>query len=159
MEWTRRRISDRTRDWLAALPERHGEPDFSLVHGSPREPIWEYIVSVPIARANLALLTTRFGLYGHTHLPMVFAEVDGRVEQIAPGENSSFGLDGRRALVNPGSVGQPRDGIVTASYLLLDTETRRCTWQRARYDVAAVQSAMTDAGLPTRLVDRLSYGL
>jgi predicted phosphodiesterase len=159
MEWTRRRISSRTRDWLAALPERHGEPDFSLVHGSPREPIWEYIVSVPIARANLALLTTPFGLYGHTHLPMVFAEVDGRVEQIAPGEGSSFGLDGRRALVNPGSVGQPRDGIVTASYLLLDTEARRCTWQRARYDVTAVQSAMTDAGLPPRLVERLSYGL
>jgi predicted phosphodiesterase len=159
MEWTRRRISDRTRAWLAALPERHAEGDFSLVHGSPREPIWEYVVSVPIARANLAVLTTPFGLYGHTHLPMVFSEIDGRVEQIAPGESSTFGLDGRRALLNPGSVGQPRDGIVTASYLLVDTESRRCTWQRAGYDIPAVQTAMNDAGLPPRLVDRLSYGL
>jgi predicted phosphodiesterase len=159
MEWTRRRIADRTRDWLSALPDRHTSGDFSLVHGSPREPIWEYIVSVPNARANLAVLTTPFGLYGHTHLPMVFAEHDGRVEQIEPGEGSTFGLDGRRALVNPGSVGQPRDGIPTASYLILDTDARRCTWHRAAYDIAAVQAAMTDAGLPERLVERLSHGL
>jgi predicted phosphodiesterase len=159
MEWTRSRISDRTRDWLAALPERHADDDFGLVHGSPREPTWEYIVSVPVARANLAVLNSPFGLYGHTHLPMVFAEVDGRVEQIEPGAGSTFHLEGRRALINPGSVGQPRDGIVTASYLVLDTASRRCTWHRAAYDIPTVQSAMTDAGLPPRLVDRLSYGL
>jgi diadenosine tetraphosphatase ApaH/serine/threonine PP2A family protein phosphatase len=159
MEWTRRRITPTTRDWLASLPERHTDGDFSLIHGSPREPIWEYIVSVPIARANLALLATPFGLYGHTHQPMVFVEQDGRVEQIAPGEGSTFALDGRRALVNPGSVGQPRDGIPTASYLVLDTEGRRCTWHRTPYDIPAVQAAMRDAGLPVRLVDRLTYGL
>ena len=61
MEWTRRRISGATRDWLAALPERHTDGEFGLVHGSPREPLWEYIVSVPIARASLAALTTPFG--------------------------------------------------------------------------------------------------
>lgn len=159
MEWTRGRIAGSTRAWLAALPERHGEGDFSLVHGSPREPTWEYIVSVPIARANLATLTTSFGLFGHTHLPMVFAEHDGRVEQIEPSDGSSFSLDGRRALVNPGSVGQPRDGIVTASYLVLDTGARRCTWHRTAYDVGSVQAAMSEAGLPARLVERLSYGL
>ena len=159
MEWTRARIAGPTRDWLAALPERHGEGEFSLVHGSPREPTWEYIVSVPIARANLATLTTPFGLFGHTHLPMVFAEHDGRVEQIEPGDGSTLSLDGRRALVNPGSVGQPRDGIVTASYLILDTEARRVTWHRTAYDVASVQAAMADAGLPARLVERLAYGL
>ncbi len=159
MEWTRRRISDATRDWLAALPERHGDGDVSLVHGSPREPTWEYIVSVPIARANLAALTTPLGLYGHTHLPMVFAERDGSVEQVEPAEGSSFSLGGRRALVNPGSVGQPRDGIVSASYLVLDTDAARCTWYRAAYPIGAVQAAMTDAGLPRRLVDRLSFGL
>ena len=159
MEWTRRRISNATRDWLSALPERHAAGDFGLVHGSPREPTWEYIVSVPIARANLATLTTPFGLYGHTHLPMVFAENDGRVEQIEPGDGSTLGLDGRRALVNPGSVGQPRDGIPTASYLVLDTDARLCTWHRTAYDIPAVQAAMADAGLPSRLVERLSYGL
>ncbi len=159
MQWTRRRISGPTRHWLESLPLTHTADRFMLVHGSPREPLWEYIVSVPIARANLAALATPFGLYGHTHLPMVFAEKDGRVEQIEPGTGSSFSLAGRRALVNPGSVGQPRDGITTASYLLIDTDAERCTWQRTPYDIEAVQATMTKAGLPRRLVERLAYGL
>jgi predicted phosphodiesterase len=159
MEWTRRRIADETRDWLAALPVRHADGAFGLVHGSPREPLWEYIVSVPIARANLAALTTPIGLFGHTHLPMVFTERDGAVEQIEPAEGSTFTLAGGRALINPGSVGQPRDGIVTSSYLVIDTEAGQCTWRRTPYDIRAVQGAMRDAGLPGRLVERLAYGL
>ena len=159
MEWTRGRFNNASRDWLTALPVRHTEGQFGLVHGSPREPLWEYIVSVPVARANLAALTTDFGLYGHTHLPMVYAEHDGGVEQIEPAAGSSFSLIGRRALINPGSVGQPRDGIVTASYLVLDTDAGQCTWRRTPYDIAAVQDAMRAAGLPSRLVERLSYGL
>jgi diadenosine tetraphosphatase ApaH/serine/threonine PP2A family protein phosphatase len=159
MEWTRGRINDATRDWLTALPVRHTEGQFGLVHGSPREPLWEYIVSVPVARANLAALTTDFGLFGHTHLPMVYAEHDGGVEQIEPAAGSIFSLAGRRALINPGSVGQPRDGIVTASYLVFDTDAGQCTWRRTPYDIDAVQVAMRAAGLPGRLVERLSYGL
>ena len=159
MEWTRSRISDGTRDWLTALPERHAEGDFGLVHGSPREPLWEYIVSVPIARASLAALTTPYGLYGHTHLPMIFAERDGSVEQIEPAEGSTLTLAGARALINPGSVGQPRDGILTASFLVLDTDAGQCTWRRAPYDIGSVQAAMVDARLPKRLVERLSFGL
>jgi diadenosine tetraphosphatase ApaH/serine/threonine PP2A family protein phosphatase len=159
MEWTRRRIAKGTRDWLAALPERRTEGQFGLVHGSPRDPLWEYIVSVPIARANINVLTTPFGLYGHTHLPMIFAELDGSVEQIEPADGSSFTLADRRALINPGSVGQPRDGIVTSSFMIIDTDAGRCTWHRVPYDIEAVQAAMTEARLPRRLVERLSYGL
>ena len=159
MEWTRSRISKDSRDWLAALTERHAEGEFSLVHGSFREPLWEYIVSVPVARANLSALTTDWGLHGHTHVPVVYSERDGQVEQIAPRPGSTFGLTGRRALLNPGSVGQPRDGIVTASYLVLDTDAGRSTWSRVAYDIAKVQAAMTEAGLPRRLVERLSYGV
>jgi diadenosine tetraphosphatase ApaH/serine/threonine PP2A family protein phosphatase len=159
MEWTRTRIGNATRDWLAALPERHTEAPFGMVHGSPREPLWEYIVSVPVARANLALLTTPIGLFGHTHLPMVFVEDDGAIEQIEPANGSTFALDGRKALINPGSVGQPRDGIPTASHMVIDTEAERCTWYRTAYDVAKVQQQMEDVGLPDRLVQRLSYGL
>jgi predicted phosphodiesterase len=159
MEWTRARIGDTTREWLAALPERHTETSFGMVHGSPREPLWEYIVSVPVARTNLGLLTTPIGLFGHTHLPMVFVEDDGTVEQIEPSDGSTFALNGRKALINPGSVGQPRDGIPTAGHMVLDTDEQRCTWYRTAYDVEAVQGAMRDAGLPDRLVQRLSYGL
>ena len=159
MEWTRDRIAGTTRDWLAALPERHTDAEFGLVHGSPREPLWEYIVSVPVARANLASLTTPFGLFGHTHLPMIFTERDGAIEQIEPTEGSSYTLGSDRALINPGSVGQPRDGIVTASFMVIDTDAGLCTWHRIPYDIESVQAAMTAARLPRRLIDRLSFGL
>jgi diadenosine tetraphosphatase ApaH/serine/threonine PP2A family protein phosphatase len=159
MEWTRRRISDATRGWLAGLPVRHRTAEFSLVHGSERDPVWEYVTSVPIAQANLAVLGTRFGLHGHTHLPMAWAERDRTVEAIAPGPGSTFQLTDDRALLNPGSVGQPRDGVPTASYLLIDDAAGLCTWRRVAYDIAAVQAAMLEAGLPRRLADRLSFGL
>jgi diadenosine tetraphosphatase ApaH/serine/threonine PP2A family protein phosphatase len=159
MEWTRGRISASTRRWLTDLPARHRVGEYSLVHGSERDPVWEYVTSVPVARANLAVLATRFGLHGHTHLPMAWAERDGRVEAISPGPGSTFQLTADRALLNPGSVGQPRDGDPTAGYLLLDDETGLCTWQRVAYDIPAVQAAMLDAGLPRRLADRLGFGL
>ena len=159
MEWTRRRISDATKSWLAALPGRQRVAEFSLVHGSERDPVWEYVTSVPVARANLAVLQTRFGLHGHTHLPMAWAERDGRVDAIAPSADSTFQLTLERALLNPGSVGQPRDGDPTACYLVIDEDAGLCTWRRVAYDVPAVQAAMLDAGLPRRLADRLGFGL
>ena len=159
MEWTRRRISDATRAWLAALEPSRDEAGWLLVHGSPRDPTWEYVVSVPIARANFAEMAGSVALHGHTHLPMAWVEHDGRVEAIAPGTGSTLRLDGRRALLNPGSVGQPRDGDPTASYLVLDPEAGSCEWRRAAYDVEAVGAAMREAGLPRRLADRLRYGI
>jgi diadenosine tetraphosphatase ApaH/serine/threonine PP2A family protein phosphatase len=158
MEWTRRRISATTRSWLADLPARHSGGEFSLVHGSERDPVWEYITSVPVARASLALLTSRFGLHGHTHLPMAWAERDGRIEAIAPTAGSTFQLTDR-ALLNPGSVGQPRDGVPTASYLVVDDAAGSCTWHRVPYDIPGVQTSMLDVGLPPRLAERLQYGL
>jgi diadenosine tetraphosphatase ApaH/serine/threonine PP2A family protein phosphatase len=158
IEWTRSRISAKTRAWLEELPERLVETDYTLVHGSPREPLWEYITSSPVARANLTFVTTRFALHGHTHLPIVWAEEDGRIVSIAPGDGSTFTLDGR-ALLNPGSVGQPRDGIPESSCMVIDSDRDLVTWHRVPYDIETVQAAMRDAGLPTRLVERLSYGI
>jgi predicted phosphodiesterase len=158
VEWTRTRISATTRSWLMALPERLLEADYTLVHGSPREPLWEYITSSPVARANLSFMTTRFGLHGHTHLPIVWAEDDGRIELISPGGGSTFDLRGR-ALLNPGSVGQPRDGIPDAGYMVIDSDAARVSWHRVPYDIEAVQTQMRKVGLPSRLVERLSYGV
>lgn len=158
IEWTRTRISASTRAWLESLPERLVETDYTLVHGSPREPLWEYITSSPVARANLSFVTTRFALHGHTHLPIVWAEEDGRIVSIAPGDGSTFTLDGR-ALLNPGSVGQPRDGIPESSCMVIDSDRDVVTWHRVPYDIETVQAAMRDAGLPSRLVERLSYGI
>jgi diadenosine tetraphosphatase ApaH/serine/threonine PP2A family protein phosphatase len=159
IEWTRGAISEATRAWLSALPEFVTETDYTLVHGSPREPLWEYITSSPVARANLAFITTRYGLHGHTHLPVVWADDDGTIQPIAPGHGSTFALGPRRALLNPGSVGQPRDGNPDAGYMVLDTDADRVTWHRVPYDIVAVQRAMRGAGLPGRLVERLSYGI
>jgi diadenosine tetraphosphatase ApaH/serine/threonine PP2A family protein phosphatase len=159
MEWTRRRIRPSTREWLSALPERRSLDGCELVHGSPREPLWEYVTSGPVARANLALLTERIGLHGHTHIPVAWIEDDDRLDLVGPGRESSLDLHGRRALVNPGSVGQPRDGDPDASFMVLDPEAGTVTWHRVPYDVAAVQAAMREAGLPPSLVGRLAVGL
>jgi predicted phosphodiesterase len=159
MEWTRRRISSDTRAWLDGLPRTRVEGAFTLVHGSPRDPIWEYVTSLPVARANLAALTTRHGLHGHTHIPICWRDDDGSVEAVSPGDGSSLALDTRPVLLNPGSVGQPRDGDPMASYMVIDTDAGRCTWSRVAYDIAAVQAAMTDERLPERLIARLTYGI
>jgi diadenosine tetraphosphatase ApaH/serine/threonine PP2A family protein phosphatase len=159
MLWTRATISDETRAWLGALPDRLEREDFTLVHGSPRDPIWEYVTSTPVARAGIAALETPGGLHGHTHIPIAYLEDDGRLETMSPGTGSRLAFEGRRVLLNPGSVGQPRDGIPAASWLLLDTDGGSATWQRTAYDVAAVQAAMSRFNLPERLVSRLAYGL
>jgi len=159
MLWTRATISDETRTWLGALPERLVRAGFTLVHGSPRDPIWEYVTSTPVARAGIAAMETACGLHGHTHIPIAYLEDDGRLETMSPGSGSRITFDGRRVLLNPGSVGQPRDGIPAASWLILDTEAGSATWQRTAYDVAEVQREMSRFSLPERLVARLAYGL
>jgi diadenosine tetraphosphatase ApaH/serine/threonine PP2A family protein phosphatase len=159
MEWTRRTIGPRTRDWLEALPERALDGSFTLVHGSPRDPTWEYVTTIPVARVNLAALATPFCLHGHTHLPSVFRDEDGFVEALSPSAGSTLVLDGRPLLANPGSVGQPRDGDPRASALVLDLERGSLTWHRTAYDIAATQKAMRRLKLPDRLVERLDHGL
>jgi diadenosine tetraphosphatase ApaH/serine/threonine PP2A family protein phosphatase len=159
LRWTRSVMTDETTAWLAALPERVERDGYTLVHGSPRDPIWEYVSTTPIARAAMAALTTPAGLHGHTHVPVAYIEDDGRLEVMSPGVGSRLVFDDRRVLLNPGSVGQPRDGIPTASWLLLDTDAGAATWHRTAYDISAVQDAMIEAGLPGRLVMRLSHGL
>jgi diadenosine tetraphosphatase ApaH/serine/threonine PP2A family protein phosphatase len=159
MEWTRNAISSESVGWLRALPDRTTFEACELVHGSPREPLWEYITSVPVARANLAALEQPVGLHGHTHVPVAFLEDDGRVAAVGPGDGSALDLRGRRALLNPGSVGQPRDGDPRASYAIFEPEAGRISWHRVGYDVAGVQAAMRAAGLPPSLAARLSFGL
>jgi predicted phosphodiesterase len=160
MEWTRRRISESTVGWLRALPEHRTERDILLVHGSPRDPIWEYILTAADAKASFAAFTGRLGLFGHTHLPIQWSERGGRVRGHEPGRAAATRFDAAdRVLLNPGSVGQPRDGDPRAAWLELDPDAGSGTWHRVAYDIAAVQAAMRDVGLPIRLVERLSHGL
>jgi diadenosine tetraphosphatase ApaH/serine/threonine PP2A family protein phosphatase len=159
MDWTRNTVSPETVAWLDALPERLPLDGCELVHGSPREPLWEYITSVPAARANLAALEQPIGLNGHTHIPVAFVEDDGRVGAISPHDGSEIELRDRRALLNPGSVGQPRDGDPRASFAIYEPDAARIAWHRVAYDIEAVQAAMQRAGLPPSLATRLSFGL
>lgn len=159
MEWTRNALSAETRAWLEALPERRLESGCDLVHGSPREPLWEYVTSTSVARDSLRLLQVPIGLHGHTHIPVAWVEDGDRVELVRGQPGRRLEIAGRRVLLNPGSVGQPRDGIPDAAYAILDLENRTIEWRRAPYDVAAVQSAMRSVGLPASLAARLAAGL
>ena len=158
MEWTRGAISRSTVAWLAALPERREEGEFTLVHGSPLDPTWEYVTTAASARASIAAISTTHGLNGHTHVPLAFVLDGDRMGQITPGTAPPTQLDGRRLLLNPGSVGQPRDGDPRASYLILDLAARRAEWARVPYDIEAVRARMRAVGLPKRLRDRLLHG-
>lgn len=160
MEWTRSTITDATRAWLSALPERLVRGDWTLVHGSPRDPIWEYITSTAVARDAFTDLDTPHGLHGHTHVPIGFLDDDsGELDVVGPGSGSVLDVGPLRVLLNPGSVGQPRDGIPAASWLVLDTRADTATWGRTAFDIAAVQTSMEALQLPDRLVERLAYGL
>jgi len=158
VEWTARRISPETRAWLAGLPERAELGEITLVHGSLRDPIWEYLMTTSDARASLAALATPYCLYGHTHVPAAWREDDRRVEPLGPSHGSVLSLDGRRLLLNPGSVGQPRDDDPRAGALVLDTKARRVTWHRVAYPIAKTQADIRAAGLPGWLADRLADG-
>jgi diadenosine tetraphosphatase ApaH/serine/threonine PP2A family protein phosphatase len=158
IRWTAGVVDDNARAYLAALPEVRREGELTAVHGSPRDPTWEYITDSEVAKANLASFDTRLCLHGHTHVPVIFCADDGQVRAVGAVPGAPVSVEAGRALVNPGSVGQPRDGNPAASYLVIDTETATAEFRRVSYDVAATQRAMREVDLPPRLVERLSYG-
>ena len=159
VEWTASVMGRPTAEWLRGLPDRRVEDEFTLVHGSPRDPLWEYLFSVASARQNLAAFETRHCLVGHTHVPLVFRETAGDVEVLAPADQARLQLDERRCILNPGSVGQPRDGDPRASVMLLDSATGEVEWRRVPYPIERTQAAMRALRLPGGLADRLALGL
>lgn len=159
VEWTAERIGTTARHWLEGLPETLEVDGFTLAHGSPRDPLWEYLVSAALARRNLAHLGTRHAIVGHTHVPLVFREDGARIEVIHPREGETLELDERRSILNPGGVGQPRDGDPRACAMVIDTEAMTARWLRVPYAVERVQARMRRLGLPTRLAERLAHGL
>lgn len=159
--WTYEQLSPAERDFLAQLPERLVIGQFTLVHGSPRYPVWEYILQPSVARANFAHFDTPFCLVGHTHVPMVFAlaEDGARCRSYSPRPEGVLALaDAPRMISNPGSVGQPRDGIPTAAYAMLDTDAMTLTFYRQPYPIEETQRKMGQHELPPRLIARLTFG-
>ncbi len=158
VRWTSTVIDEASRAWLASLPTRRSQGDLTAVHGSPRDPIWEYVASAAVARANRDEFATRWCLCGHTHLPLIYRADGERMEVLDATPGRPITLDASRAILNPGSVGQPRDGNPDASYLVFDTESGVAEYRRVAYDIALTQNLMRDLGLPARLVDRLAWG-
>lgn len=156
--WTTDAIDDNARAYIAALPEVRREGELTGVHGSPRDPTWEYITGPGVASANLDAFETRLCLFGHTHVPAIFRADDGQAAIVPATPGEPVTLDGSRALLNPGSVGQPRDGNPAASYMVMDLEAGTVEFHRVRYDIPATQRLMQQAGLPPRLAERLAFG-
>jgi diadenosine tetraphosphatase ApaH/serine/threonine PP2A family protein phosphatase len=162
IEWTAAAIDANARAYIGSLPEVRIDGELTAVHGSPRDPVWEYITGPGVAAANFDAYETRLCLFGHTHLPVVYRSVDGGVEATPGLPGTASPLGGDRALLNPGSVGQPRDGLRDAAYGILTLNGMpgedSFEFRRVRYDIERTQRLMREAGLPGRLAERLSYG-
>lgn len=166
--WTRARLTPESRSFLESLPaEPLVREGYTITHASPRHPVWEYVLTPHTARENLSYFDTRVCLVGHTHVPAIYS----CSEEKAPGESApacraltpppdrSVRLsDGLRLIVNPGSVGQPRDSDPRAAYALLDTEAQVVRYGRVAYSYELTQARMREANLPDRLIARLAYG-
>jgi diadenosine tetraphosphatase ApaH/serine/threonine PP2A family protein phosphatase len=155
IRWTMHELDADRLQWLRDLPEQDSREDARLVHASPREPVYEYVLDARTAAANLQLLGDAICFHGHTHLPGVFHVEQGRVAHDY--QLGAIPLP-RPALVNPGSVGQPRDHVPDASYGVWDTEHGTFEFRRVPYDREAAKRSIRGAGLPERFADRLDFG-
>jgi len=160
IEWTRSAISQETHDFIDALPSVLLLEPFTLAHASPRQPVWEYILDTYSATANFKHFSTPYCLVGHTHVPVLFAEDkdSNRVLPFSPNYDEPIHLNRTRCIINPGSVGQPRDSDPRAAYALLDTEEMLWEYRRISYPVDQTQMRMRQHGISERLIRRLEYG-
>jgi predicted phosphodiesterase len=158
-EWTQTVLSDESRTFLTALEPVARVESCALYHGSARDPVWEYILDETSARATLELAQAQVVLVGHSHVALAIGAEQGQLDGgLAPAATELL-LRGREAwLLNPGSVGQPRDGDPRAAWLMLDTALGRARFNRVRYPVAETQKEMRAAGLPQSLANRLATG-
>jgi diadenosine tetraphosphatase ApaH/serine/threonine PP2A family protein phosphatase len=161
VDWTRETLTPENTHWLEALPVTFVIGDYTLAHASPREPIWEYILETKTAADNFPHFETPYCLVGHTHQPVIYEMIGsfGDVTMNRPVYGQPRTLNGRRQIINPGSVGQPRDTDPRAAYALLDFERNIWEHRRIPYDVAAVQRRMRQHRMPDRLVARLELGM
>jgi diadenosine tetraphosphatase ApaH/serine/threonine PP2A family protein phosphatase len=157
-QWTAGQLSPADVRYLGGLPQTATRGDFYLAHGSPAEPVLEYVVSTGIAAKNFSFFKERYCLVGHTHAPLTFKQVGVTCSSIALSPNIGLVLGEHRMIINPGGLGQPRDGDPRASYAIYDSEGSILRLHRVEYDIDATQDKMIKAGLPMSLVSRLQEG-
>jgi diadenosine tetraphosphatase ApaH/serine/threonine PP2A family protein phosphatase len=156
--WTRSVLDEDARGFLARLHPKGKAQGLELYHASPLDPVWEYVLTEDAARAALDATETPAVLVGHSHVALALTPENGDIAGGLAPEGSSASFGERRFLLNPGSVGQPRDGDPRAAFLLLDLAARRADFHRAEYPVERTQQEISDAGLPPVLGQRLSVG-
>jgi diadenosine tetraphosphatase ApaH/serine/threonine PP2A family protein phosphatase len=146
-------------DYLKSLPERVNLEYITLVHGSPFRPVWEYLLDTRTATVSFEFFDTPYCFVGHTHLPVLYHLPDTMVfaKLIVPEKISQMTL-APRSILNPGSVGQPRDRDPRAAYAILDLNDYTWEWHRVEYDIQSVQERMRLENLPERHITRLSAG-
>ena len=157
--WTQEVIADENLEWLRSLRPQAAEDGVGLYHASPRDPVWEYVLSALLAELCLDAAPERVCLVGHSHVALSFQRPEGEpATGTARRGGEAADLGAGEWLLNPGSVGQPRDGDARAAWLLLDTAGWRAQWRRIEYDVAGAAAAIRAARLPDSLAERLEYG-
>jgi len=157
--WTQRTLTPTNLTFLEELPETLEKDHFLLAHGSPRNPIWEYILDPFIADRNFTFMQHDYALVGHSHLPLVFSRPSDEemAVNIPVHPNKEIEME-PHMILNPGSVGQPRDMDHRAAYAILDTDALTWIVHRTDYDIASVQLRILEAGLPERQALRLNAG-
>lgn len=159
-EWNNQQLDPDLRTYLQERPARLDLDEATLAHASPRDPVWEYVLDDLSAYQNLAHFPTQICFIGHSHVPLVYAHhADKTTEFRQTVADEVIELDpDARYIINPGSVGQPRDNDPRAAFAVWDTDAASVTFHRVEYDVAETQRRMREAKLPEPLADRLAYG-
>jgi len=157
--WTQEQIGAEALDFMGGLEPSKTDREIGLFHASPRDPVWEYVLSTLQADACIDAMDARVGAIGHSHVALFFTRSDSgevRGEQTPAG--TEVDLSSGRWLINPGAVGQPRDGDPRAAWVLLDLGSWTAQWRRVDYPIAEAAQAIDRAGLPRALADRLHRG-
>jgi predicted phosphodiesterase len=158
-EWTQQTITPETLDYLRSLAPLNEEEAVGLYHASPRDPIWEYVLSPLQAELCLDVQARRISLIGHSHVALSFSRVPGApATGQTRGDGDELDLAEGEWLINPGSVGQPRDGDPRAAWMELDLDAWKAVYRRTDYDIDGAAAAIRAARLPDSLAERLLYG-
>ncbi len=157
--WTQNVLSPENLDFLKNLPEKIQLDQVTLAHGSPRQPVWEYLLDTYTATRSFNYFGTDFCFVGHTHLPFIFqlTNDNSSAKLTIPTPNEKNELS-PRAILNAGSVGQPRDRDARAAYAIYDSDEKTWDYRRVTYEIGSVQKRMEIAGLPVRHIQRLTSG-
>ena len=158
--WTAEQLTPELTSYLAELPPMTRlDRKTTLAHGSPRQPVWEYLLDDETASASFKCFKTQLCFIGHTHIPSIFVKEGRRVAVSHMPESAQFTVGKLRAIANPGSVGQPRDRDPRSSYLIFDSGQGTLEWRRVAYDIGRTQARMREVELPEFFVERLSIGV